>query len=62
MGKNPEMTSGNGYHCKKTAKVQPICYLSTILAFIRRKATFELQCFALWITLSNTLKVMRVMS
>ena len=44
MGKNPEMTSGNGYHCKKTAKVQPICYLSTILALITRKATFELQC------------------
>ena len=27
MGKNLEMTSGNCYYCKKTAKVQPICYL-----------------------------------
>ena len=44
MSKNLEMASGNGCHCKKTAKVQPICYLSTILALITRKATFELQC------------------
>ena len=60
MGKNenPEMTSGNGYRCWKTAKVQPIYYLSTILALITGKATFELQCLVSWITLSNTLRVM----
>ena len=60
MGKNenPEMISGNGYHCQKTAKVQPICYLSTNLALITRKATFELQCLVPWITLSNTLGLM----
>ena len=48
MGKNLEMTSGNGYHCKETAKVQSICYLSTILALLTRKATFELQCLVSW--------------
>ena len=48
MGKKLEMASGNGYHCKKTAKVQPICYLSTIFALITRKATFELQCLVSW--------------
>ena len=58
MGKNPEMTSGNGYHCKKTAKVESICYLSTTLALITRKATFVLQYVASWITLSNTLRIM----
>ena len=50
--------NGNGYYDWKTAKVQPIYYLSTILALITRKATFELQCLVSWINLSNTLKVM----
>ena len=60
MGKNenPEMTSGSGYHCWETAKMQPICYLSTILALITRKASFELQCLVSWKTLRNTLGVM----
>ena len=34
------MPIGNGYHYQKTAKVQPVCYLSTILALITRKVTF----------------------
>ena len=48
------------YCCQKTAKKQSICYLSTILALITRKATFKMivnnSKYSL-ITLSNTLRV-----
>ena len=33
----------NGYHYWKTAIKLPNCYLSTILALIRRKASFKVQ-------------------
>ena len=52
--KHPVLTF---YRCKKTAKKQLLCYLSTILALIAKKLPSNFNGKFSLITLSNTLRV-----